>query len=70
VVCALLKVRPNPIGEHCSFPDIQNLGLSVLEKVDAGAVRQMVELGLKNVSRHASSANREDIRNVPGFLSG
>jgi hypothetical protein len=46
VVCALLKVRPNPIGEYCGFSDIQNLGLAVLEKVDAGAVRQMVELGL------------------------
>jgi hypothetical protein len=30
----------------------------------------MVELGLKNVSRHTSCANREGIRNVPGFLPG
>ena len=57
VVGPFLKVGPHAVGQDCGFPDVEQFALLVLEQIDAGLVRQVVEFGLEfGRSSHQLSA--------------
>jgi hypothetical protein len=46
VVGTLLEIRSDTVGEYCSFPDVNDVLVLVLEQVAAGTLWQMGEFGL------------------------
>ena len=47
VVSPLLKVGPDPVGQDCGLPDIEQFALLVPKQIDAGLIWEVVEFGLE-----------------------